>query len=317
MTVERRTFLASLAAGLARAANRLPANRNVKWAVSAGLWSHYPKGPFTGILDVMKDTGFIGIRLTGFPGVLKLYDLTPAQMEREVTKRGLHVATISFGGPLNDPAQHKQVVQNAREAMKFLAGFGAKHLCVFPPGRMKPGTDVAAGFKAMCEGFNRVGEAAGEMGFLAGVHNHLGEMVEGPEEVDQCMAMTDPKLFHFAPDTAHLHLGGSDVVKTYEKYKSRLVFMDYKDARWTTPAADVTLPNGQVLKQDSAGAKFMDSIYDLGDGDIDFPALHRILKQIKYKGWICVDLDRARKGPRTSYERCGAYVVNRLEPIYL
>ena len=27
-------------------------------------------------------------------------------------------------------------------------------------------------------------------------------------------------------------------------------------------------------------------------------------------------LDIARNGPRASYERCGAYIVNRLEPIY-
>lgn len=313
--MKRRAFLASLAAGLASAANRLPANRNIKWAVSAGLWSHYPLAPFTDILDVMRDTGFIGVRLTGYPGILKTYSMTASQLEQEISKRNLAVATISFGGPANDPAQHKKVVANAREAMKFLQTFGAKHLCVFPPTRMKSG-DVDAGFRAMCTGFNLIGEAAGEMGFQAGLHNHLDEMVERPEEVDLCMKLTDPKLFNFAPDTAHLHLGGSDVVKMYEKYKSRLVFMDYKDARWTTPQADVVLPNGKVHKKDSSGAKFFESIYDLGDGDIDFPACHRILKQIGYKGWICVDLDRTRKGPRASYERCGNYVVQRLEPIY-
>ena len=36
----------------------------------------------------------------------------------------------------------------------------------------------------MCKGFNLIGEAAGEMGFRAGVHNHLDDMVEGPAEVD-------------------------------------------------------------------------------------------------------------------------------------
>jgi inosose dehydratase len=182
---------------------------------------------------------------------------------------------------------------------------------------MKPGADVDAGFRAMCVGFNRIGEAANEMGFHAGLHNHLDEMVQGPEEVDRCMKLTDPKLFNFAPDTAHLHLGGSDVVKMFQKYKSRLVFMDYKDARWTTPTHDVVLPNGQRLARDSSEAKFFESIYDLGDGDINFPACHRVLKQIAYKGWICVDLDRTRNGPRVSYERCGRYIVDRLEPIYL
>jgi inosose dehydratase len=314
--MERRVFLTSLAATLASAATRLPANRNIKWAVSAGLWSHYPPAPFTDILDVMRDTGFIGVRLTGYPGILKQYNITAAQLEREISKRKLAVATISFGGPVSDPAQHKKVVENAREAMRFLQTFGAKHLVVFPPGRAKAGDDVDAAFRAMCTGFNRIGEAANEMGFQAGVHNHLDEMVQGPEEVDKCMELTDPTLFNFAPDTGHLHLGGCDVVQMYEKYKNRLVFMDYKDARWTTPKADLVLPNGKVHAKDSASAKFFESIYDLGDGDIDFPACHRILKQIGYKGWICVDLDFTRNGPRASYEHCGKFVVEKLEPIY-
>src|ERR1700719_4100123 len=122
--MQRRVFISSMAATLASAAARLPANRNIKWAVSAGLWSHYPAAPFTEILDVMRDTGFIGVRLTGYPGVLKTYSLTPAQLEREVSKRNLYVCTISFGGPVNDPAQHKKVVDNAKEAMRFLQGVG-------------------------------------------------------------------------------------------------------------------------------------------------------------------------------------------------
>ena len=93
--------------------------------------------------------------------------------------------------------------------------------------------------------------------------------------------------------------------------------MDYKDARMTLPKGDVVMPNGTVLPKDSNEAKFMESIYDLGDGDIDFSACHRVLRDISWKGWICVDLDRTRNGPRTSYERCGKYVVNKLEPIYL
>ena len=315
--MQRRAFLAALSASLTRAAGRLPANKNIRWAVSAGLWGHFRKGPFTDILDVMKDTGFIGVRLTGFPGILKTYNLTASQMEKEVSKRNCQVATISFGGPTHDASMHPKILENARAAMNFLKTFGAKHLVVFPPGRLKAGADVPSAFRTMCDGFNKIGELAGEMGFKAGLHNHLDEMVEGPEEVHQCMAMTNPKLFHFSPDTAHLHLGGSNVVEMFRKYKHRIMFMDYKDAKWTTPAADLVLDNGTVHKKDSKNAKFFESIYDLGDGEIDFPSCHKVLKEIKFKGWICVDLDTARKGPRLSYERSGAYVVNKLEPIYL
>ena len=95
------------------------------------------------------------------------------------------------------------------------------------------------------------------------------------------------------------------------------IFADYKDARWTTPEADFVEDTGKVHPRESEEAKFLSSIYDLGDGEINFPGCHPVLKSIGYKGWICVDLDTARKGPRASYERCGAYVVNKLESIYV
>jgi inosose dehydratase len=312
----RRRFLAALAATLQLKAAQLPANKNVKWALSLGLWNHFQPVPFTDVLDVMKDTGFIGIRLTGYPSFLKTYDLTPARMEKELSKRSVNVVTISFNGPAHDPARQADVLQSAREAIEFLKRFGANHLVVFSPPRLKPGADVDAAFRAMCDCYNHLGQMAGELGFHAGLHNHLGQMVETPDDVHKCMAITDPRLFKFSPDTAHLHLGGSNVVEMFKKYKYRLMFMDYKDSRWTTPKEDVRLDNSRVLAKDSSEAKFFSSIYDLGDGEIDFPACHQVLKEIRYKGWICVDLDTARKGPRASYERSGAYIVKRLEPIY-
>jgi sugar phosphate isomerase/epimerase len=291
----RRTALGLLAGSLASAAGRLPANRNVRWALGANLWNYFPRVPFTDILDVMRDTGFIGIRLTQFPQILKTYNLTAAGMEKEVSRRNLHVITISFSPPAHNPARRAEVIANAKTAMSFLKSFGASHLVVFSPSRApQPGE---AAFKTMCECYNQLGEAAGEMGFRAGMHNHLGQMVQDAGEIDRCMQWTDPKLFWFSPDTAHLHLAGVDVAKTIEKYKRRLMLLDYKDAR-------------------QVGTSLRDNIFDLGDGEIDFPACHRILRSISFKGWLCVDLDTARQGPRASYERCGDYVVRKLESIY-
>jgi sugar phosphate isomerase/epimerase len=311
--MRRRSFLASLSSALFAMSGRLPANRNVKWALSANLWNHFRPVAFTDILDVMRDTGFIGIRMTQFPGILQKYGLTASQLETELSRRNLHIATISFGGPSHDPKRQARVLDQAREALQFLASFGANRLVVFSPSRRQQETDSETAFRTMCVTFNRIGELAGEQGFRAGLHNHLGQMCERPEEIDRCMRMTDPKLFGFAPDTAHLHLAGANVVRTFQKYKSRLVMMDYKDARWTAPA-NFTDANGSHLEMEPA--KFLSSIYDLGDGEIDFPGCHRVLKEIAYEGWNCVDLDTARNGPKTSYERCGNYIVNKLEPIY-
>ena len=311
--MHRRSFIGLLASSLLAAVRRLPANENVKWALSANLWNHFKPVAFTDILDVMRDTGFIGIRMTQFPGILQTYGLTPSQLEAELSKRNLHIATISFGGPAHIPEQQSKVLDDARKAMEFLASFGANRLVVFSPGRSLQ-TDGEAPFRTMCQTFDQIGELAGEMGFRAGLHNHLGQMCEKPEEIHRCMQLTNPKLFGFSPDTAHLHLGGSNVVEMFEKYKSRLVMMDYKDAKWTTAPPGFTDSNGKIPPPDMA--KFLSSIYDLGDGEIDFPGCHRVLKEIGYQGWNCVDLDAARNGPRASYERCGEYIANKLEPIY-
>jgi len=284
-----------MAAALAGAAERLPANRNIRWALSTSLWNSYPGTKFTDILDIMRDTGFIGLRLTQFPLILKTYDITAEQMEREVSRRGLHVITISFNGAADDPAQHAEVLARAREAMRFLKRFDARHLVVFSPRR----TNNPDAFPTMCRFYNQLGETAGEMGFQAGLHNHLGQMVQDPAEIDRCMQLTDPRLFYFSPDTAHVHLGGGDVPLILNKYEARLMLADYKDAKRAELSTD-----------------FRPNIFDLGDGEIDFAACHRVLRSIKFQGWLCVDLDITRNGPRASYEHCGAYVVKTLEPIY-
>jgi inosose dehydratase len=297
----RRQALSLLAASLARAAAKLPANRNVKWGLGSNLWNYFPRVPFTDILDVMRDTGFIGLRLTQFPEILKIYSITAAQMQREADRRGCRIVTISFNGATHDPDKRSEVVASAKTAMTFLKEFGADRLVVFSPSRRFASAPNA--FEEMCRTFNAIGAAAREMGFYAGLHNHMGQIVQNPDEVDRCMSLTDPKLFHFSPDTAHLHLAGCDVVKTLEKHKARLVMADYKDAKRPQNAAPDSFDRN--------------SIFDLGAGEIDFPGAHRVLKSISFKGWLIVDNDIAREGPRASYEACGRYVVSTLESVYV
>ena len=95
--------LGALAATLTRAANRLPANKNVKWGLGSNLWNSFPGIPFTDILDVMKDTGFIGLRVTQFPQILQTYKITAAKMARRSHQTRLqnrhHLFQPSFARP--------------------------------------------------------------------------------------------------------------------------------------------------------------------------------------------------------------------------
>ena len=135
MNPSRRSVLLSFSAALSGTAGRLPQNKNIKWALSLGLWQHFPTVPFTDVLDVMRDTGFIGLRLTSYPSFLRTYEITPDTIERELKKRGLEVATISFAGPAQDPAQQDKYLKEGRTAMEFLKRFGADRLVCFSPNR--------------------------------------------------------------------------------------------------------------------------------------------------------------------------------------
>src|SRR5258708_8412139 len=112
-----------LAGTIGRAAERLPANKNVKWGLGSNLWNSFKGSKFTDILDVMRDTGFIGLRLTQFPRILETYSITTEQMDKEVSKRGLHVVTISFNRPAQDPPKRKELLHTANLAMTFLTNF--------------------------------------------------------------------------------------------------------------------------------------------------------------------------------------------------
>ncbi len=321
--MQRREFLTTMAAALGAARERVAAaaDRNIQWAVSSFLWRDTIWGgqtpvAFTDMLDVIKDTGFQGFRLTGWPEFLEQNNLTIPVLERELSKRGLRIATLSFGGQADEPARHAAIEQQAREACRFLKTFGATELVVFSPRRVNK-VLVREHLRVACEFYNHLGDVAAEYGIRAGLHNHSqGQLVESQDEVELLLKLTDPKRFHWAPDTVHLYLGGCNIVELFEKYADRLIFMDFVDAKYTFAREDVRLANGKVHKAGSQDATFLLCNYELGDGEIDFPRLMRILKRRQYRGWINIDLHYARISPRHSFERCRKYIREKLDPIY-
>jgi inosose dehydratase len=316
--MHRRRFLSAAAASLAAIRRRAEAAgaHNIKWCVSIGLWNDQPPTPLTDKLDVIRDTGFEGFRMTGFPGFLKLHDVTEAVLERELSKRNLRVATLSFGGPADDPAKWPAIEKAAHAACRFLRDFGATELVVFSPART-PKNLVREHLRVACEFYNHLGDLCADYGIRAGLHNHSqGQLVENEDEVELMLRLTDPKRFHWAPDTVHLYLGGCHVVELFEKYSDRLIFMDFIDGKYTFARRDVRVASGVVHAAGSEMGTFLLSNRDLGDGEIDFPTLTRILKRREYKGWICVDQHYAPDGPRASYARCMRYIREKLQPIY-
>ncbi len=295
---------------------------NIKWCVSSFLWTSTQWAdsgtlPYTEMLDVIRDTGFDGFRLTGWPGVLNRIGMDLPQLEKELSKRNLRIATLSFGGAADDPSKHADVEKQARAACEFLKRFGATEMVTFSPRRVNK-VLVREHIRIACQFYNRLGDVCAEYGVRTGLHNHSqGQLIETQDEIELLLKLTDPKKFHWCPDTVHLYMANCDILGLFKKYANRLIFFDLVDAKYEYQKDEMRLPNGKIEKPGSQNGTFMLGNRDYGDGEVDLQGIMRTLKQVKYKGWINIDHHYSRVSPRDSFERCMKYIREKLDPIHM
>ena len=85
-----------------------------------------------------------------------------------------------------------------------------------------------------------------DFGVRIGLHNHTDSMIETPAQVTRFLEGTDPRHVFCAWDTAHLHLGGCDVVATFRQSIDRIVYTDFKDATRMPTSDDYVAPTANV-----------------------------------------------------------------------
>jgi len=136
------------------------------------------------------------------------------------------------------------------------------------------------------------------------------------DEIELLLSLTDPKKFHWCPDTVHLYMANCDIIGLFRKHAHRLIFFDLVDAKYEYQTQELLLPNGAKEPPGSQNGTFMLGNRDYGDGEVDLQGVMRILKKTKYKGWINIDHHYSRVSPRNSFERCMKYIREKLDPIY-
>jgi len=87
---------------------------SIRWAVSANLWNAFPGVALSDILGVIRDAGFIGIRITQFPGIVATYAL----IDRfpDLTLVIDHMADC----PLDQPAEIEKLIALRRHPKVFV-----------------------------------------------------------------------------------------------------------------------------------------------------------------------------------------------------
>ncbi len=135
-------------------------------------------------------------------------------------------------------------------------------------------------------------------------HHHCAGFVETPEEVDQIMSRTDPELLGLCFDTGHYRFGGGDPLAALDRYASRIWHVHFKDCHPDVAAKS----RDEGWDYDTSIGKGV--FCELGDGDVDFPAILSRLTGIGYDGWIVVEQDvlPGMGSPKESAQRSRDYL---------
>lgn len=274
--------------------------RHIRWAAGWLLWRDYKPRRF-GLADALQDlkaAGADGIEFTPRPGELAAAGLTLESVGRMVRDAGLAVSAHYFSGPFYDASKQADLVTQAQEKIDSLRALGARHIVVGPPAAPagQSRMDVIARIAPV---LNELGRHARSQGVALGVHPHLNTVVETPEETDAIMARCDPAFVGLALDTGHFHLAGGDVAAAVRQHAARLTYFHFKDAVRPFSRPD-----------------FFPNLRDLGAGEVDFPGVMRVLRDIGYQGWVNVEQDFTATTPADSCRASMQYVRDALKPIY-
>jgi inosose dehydratase len=154
-------------------------------------------------------------------------------------------------------------------------------------GRITPQQGMSeAQWHVFTEGANRLAWAVRrETGLRTVFHHHIGTWVETPTETERFLAATDPAVVGLCFDTGHYRFGGGDPLAGLQQHAERIWHVHFKDHNPQVAART------RVEQLGGVEAVGLGVFCELGQGDVDFPAVLAALQQIGYHGWIVVEQD--------------------------
>lgn len=235
--------------------------------------------------------------LAGFTGceVGNKYPKDTAVLKKALELRGMQICNAWFSSFLLTKP-YEEVEKDFIDHITFLKEMGAKVVGISEQSYSIQGTDKPVfeakyvmnddEWKLFCEGLNKLGRVAEDMGIALTLHHHMGTVVQTEAEIDRMMENTDPELFGLLFDSGHLAYCGEDYMSVLKKYAKRIKHVHLKDIR-PEKVRRVKDEHLSFLQGVRLGTFTVP-----GDGAIDFAPIFDVLAETGYEGYVLVEAEQ-------------------------
>ena len=248
--------------------------------------------PWRQVLADCAAAGYRGIEL----GPVGYMPEDPAVLGEALAEHDLTLIGGVVFRPFHDPAKWDEVLDATHRTARSLASHGAEHLVLIDSisprraptaGRWAEADQMDAAewaaFAGRIEEAARIG--AGEYGLTPSIHAHAAGFVDFEPELERLLDAIDEDLLKICFDTGHHSYAGYDPVAFMRRHMDRIAYMHFKDI---DPAVKARVVENRTDLYAACGQGIF---CNLGQGDVDFPAVRDLLEGPGFDGWCTVEQD--------------------------
>ena len=265
-------------------------NAPCSWGVE---FPNDPRNPdWKTVLKECADAGYKGIEL----GPVGFMPEDPAILSDALAENDLELIGGVVFRAFHDPEQWADVQDGAVRTCKALVAHGAQHLVLIDSisARRAPTVGRAAEAEQMdavewaaysdrIRTIAKIG--AEEYGLTVGIHAHAAGFMDFEPELEKLLDVVDESILKICFDTGHHSYAGFDPVAFMKRHMDRISYMHFKDIDPKIKTATIENRTGFY---DACGQGIF---CNLGDGDVDFPAVRQLLVDSGFEGWCTVEQD--------------------------
>lgn len=265
-------------------------NAPCSWGVE---FASDPRNPaWRNVLKECAEAGHKGIEL----GPVGFMPEDPAILGEALAEFDLHLIGGVVFRPYHDARQWDDVLDATHRTCKALAAHGASHLVLIDSisarraptaGRVREAEQMDAAewaaFRDRIALSARIGVE--DYGLTASIHAHAAGFIDFEPELERLLDEVDEKILKICFDTGHHSYAGFDPVDFLRRHVGRVSYMHFKDI---DPAVKESVIASRTGFYDACGQGIF---CNLGKGDVDFPAVRRLLLEAGFSGWCTVEQD--------------------------